>query len=194
MLFKRRDQIGIFERLRVWLWPRVSWRRSTLYFFKRILRLSATPYAISMGAAIGAFTSCTPFIGLHFVIAAAIAYLLRGNLIASAVGTSFGNPLSFPFIWLGTYKLGQTMLGGNGERTAPEFGDQLYQQSFEQLWPLIKPMMAGAVPIGLASGLVIYCIVYQSVTVYQKRRRERFQMLRSKNIKRDVGASAGQTI
>ena len=193
MLFKRRDQMGYFERLRVWLWPRVSWRRSTAYFFKRILRLSATPYAISMGAAAGAFTSCTPFIGLHFVIAAIIAYLLRGNLIASAVGTSFGNPLTFPFIWAATYETGHLILGGNSPEL-PEFGEKLYRQSFEQLWPLIKPMMVGAVPVGLASALVMYVIVYQSVTVYQTKRRKRFQMLREKKINRDVGSSAGQTI
>lgn len=193
MLFKRRDQIGYIERLRVWLWPRVSWRRSTLYFFKRILRLSATPYAISMGAAAGAFTSCTPFLGLHFVIAAIIAYLLRGNLIASAVGTTFGNPLTFPFIWAATYETGNLILGGDSPGL-PEFGEKLYQQSFEQLWPLIKPMMVGAIPIGLASALVMYVIVYQSVTVYQTKRRKRFKMLRDKKINRDVGTSAGQTV
>lgn len=193
MLFKRRDRLGHVERLRVWLWPRVSWRRSTLYFFKRILRLSATPYAISMGAAAGAFTSCTPFLGLHFVIAAAIAYLLRGNLIASAVGTSFGNPLSFPFIWAATYETGQLILGGKGPEL-PEFGEKLYKQSFEQLWPVIEPMMVGAVPIGLAAGLVVYFIVYQSVTVYQAKRRKHFQMLRDKKIKRDMGSSAEQII
>jgi len=189
MLFKRRDRIGIFERFRVWLWPRVSWRRSTLYFFKRILRLSATPYAISMGAACGAFASCTPFIGLHFVLGAAIAFLLRGNLIASAVGTSVGNPLTFPFIWAGTFKLGHAIVGSTGH-VMPEFHEQFYQKSFDQLWPLIKPMTAGAVPIGLVIGTAMYIIVYQSVSVYQARRRIRFQTIRKKRI----GSSAGQTV
>jgi len=193
MLFKRRDHVGIFKRFRVWVWPRVSWRRSTLYFFKRILRLSATPYAISMGAAAGAFTSCTPFIGLHFILAGSIAFVLRGNLIASAVGTSVGNPLTFPFIWAGTYKLGHAFLGSAGH-AAPEFGEQLYKQSFDQLWPLIKPMTVGAVPIGLVVGLIMYVIVYQSVSVYQARRRVRFQTIRKKRIGGDVGSSAGQTV
>lgn len=189
MLFKRRDRIGLAERFRVWLWPRVSWRRSTLYFFKRVLRLSATPYAISMGAAAGAFTSCTPFIGLHFVLAACIAFILRGNLIASAIGTSVGNPLTFPFIWAGTYELGHFFLGHSGQ-AEPEFGEQFYKQSFEQLWPLIKPMTFGAVPIGFAIGLATYLIVYQSVSVYQARRRLRFQTIRKKRI----DASASQTV
>jgi uncharacterized protein (DUF2062 family) len=189
MLFKRRDRIGLVERFRVWLWPRVSWRRSTLYFFKRILRLSATPYAISMGAAAGAFTSCTPFIGFHFILAACIAFVLRGNLIASAIGTSVGNPLTFPVIWLATYKLGNIVLGGTWH-AEPEFGEHFYKQSFEQLWPLIKPMTIGAVPIGLAIGLITYLIVYQSVSVYQARRRMRFQSIRKKRI----DASAEQTV
>jgi len=40
----------------------------------------------------------------------------------------------------------------------------------------------------------VYLIVYQSVTVYQAKRRKRFQMLRDKKIKRDIGSSAEQII
>ena len=54
MLFRRREEPGYWERFKLWLWPRVSWRRSALYYLKRILRLSGTPYAIAMGAAVGA--------------------------------------------------------------------------------------------------------------------------------------------
>ena len=49
MLFRRREEPGYWERFKLWLWPRVSWRRSALYYLKRILRLSGTPYAIAHG-------------------------------------------------------------------------------------------------------------------------------------------------
>ncbi|HMM65076.1 MAG TPA: DUF2062 domain-containing protein, partial [Mesorhizobium sp.] len=38
MLFKRRETESLWERLRVWLWPRRSFSRSLQYFSKRILR------------------------------------------------------------------------------------------------------------------------------------------------------------
>ena len=65
MLFRRREEPGYWERFKLWLWPRVSWRRSALYYLKRILRLSGTPYAIAMGAAVGAAVAFTPFLGFH---------------------------------------------------------------------------------------------------------------------------------
>jgi uncharacterized protein (DUF2062 family) len=35
-----------------------------------------------------------------------MAYVLAGNMVAAALGTAFGNPMSFPFIWALTLKLG----------------------------------------------------------------------------------------
>ena len=57
MLFKRRAQATRWEKLRLSLWPRVSWQRSLLYYLKRTLRLSGTPHAIAMGSAVGAAVS-----------------------------------------------------------------------------------------------------------------------------------------
>ena len=49
MLFRRRNRPTRIERLRVAVWPRNSWARSTRYFGKRVLRLTATPHAIALG-------------------------------------------------------------------------------------------------------------------------------------------------
>ncbi|MEO1399345.1 MAG: DUF2062 domain-containing protein, partial [Pseudomonadota bacterium] len=125
MLLKRRKPAGFLEILRVSLWPRRSWVRSGRYVTKRILRLTASPHAIAAGVAVGAFTSFTPFMGLHFLLAAVLAWVLRGNLIASALGTFFGNPLTFPFIWAGAYKAGHFVLGSVAESDAPALGQAM---------------------------------------------------------------------
>ena len=85
MLFRRREELSYWQRFKLWLWPRVSWRRSGLYYLKRILRLSGTPYAIAMGSAVGAAVAFTPFIGLHLILTFAIAWAVRGNMIAGAI-------------------------------------------------------------------------------------------------------------
>ncbi|MFD1694663.1 DUF2062 domain-containing protein [Roseibium aestuarii] len=176
MLFRRRHRPTRLEQLRVAVWPRHSWVRSTRYYGKRVLRLTATPHAIAIGFAAGAFASFTPLIGFHFLIAFALAYVIGGNLIASALGTSVGNPLTFPFIWAATFKVGSWILpgrqgGGPGE-IHEQFQERLLSKSLDVLFPMLKPMMVGAVPLGLIAGVTSYLLVYKSVELYQHRRRK----------------------
>ncbi|OKL43673.1 DUF2062 domain-containing protein [Pseudovibrio exalbescens] len=179
MLFKRRKKPSHMERLRVAVWPRHSWVRSTKYFSKRVLRLSASPHVVALGFAAGAFASFTPCLGFHFVIAAAISFAIGGNIIASAIGTAVGNPLTFPFIWASTYKLGTWILYGTPTHTPHPKGmlaHGFWEQSLEALWPLIKPMLVGSIPLGILAAFVCYIIVRISVAGYQKTRRHRLQI------------------
>jgi uncharacterized protein (DUF2062 family) len=178
MLFKRRTRLGLWSRFRLWLWPRVSWRRSVLYYAKRILRLSGTPYAIAMGAAVGAFASFTPFVGLHLILTLVLAWLLGGNMIAGAIGTAIGNPLTFPLIWASTFEIGQIILRGGSDGAPARLGHELTNKSFEQIVPLLKPMVVGGVPLGLIAGTLMYLAVYKGVSAYQQARRKRMGMRR----------------
>lgn len=173
MLFGRRTKAGFGERLRVTLWPRTSWRRSGVYYLKRVLRLTATPRSIGAGFGAGVFASFMPFIGFHFLIAFALAWILRGNMIAGAIGTAVGNPITFPFIWFGTYQLGHFLLFGEQRGPPPEIGHELLHKSFDQLWPILQPMLVGAIPIGVLAGLLSFVLVYRAVGSYQQRRRQR---------------------
>ncbi len=161
--------------MRVWLWPRRSWLRSGKYLSKRLIRIAGTPHNIALGCAIGAWVSFTPFVGLHFLISFAIAFVLGGNLLASALGTSIGNPLSFPFIWALTFKSGALMLGlPSSEFTIDAFKEQIATQSWISIWPsMIKPMAIGAIPAGFPVAIALYFIVRLCVGHYQNRRRAR---------------------
>ncbi len=175
MLFRRRNSPTRIQRLRVAVWPRHSWVRSTRYYGKRVLRLTATPHAIAIGFAAGAFASFTPLIGFHFLISFALAYVIGGNLIAAALGTSVGNPLTFPFIWASTFKIGGWILRGEAPPHHAEiheqFQERLLTKSIDVLLPMLKPMLVGAIPLGLIVGATSYLVVYKSVEVYQRRRR-----------------------
>jgi uncharacterized protein (DUF2062 family) len=174
MLFRRRNEASALERLRIWVWPRVSWRRSGLYYVKRTLRLAGTPYAIAMGTAVGAGVSCTPFVGLHFLITFALAWALRGNLVAGAIGTTVGNPLTFPFLWAGSYEIGQLLLGRAASEAPNGLAQDLAEKSWDRIWPLIGPITIGAVPLGIAIGCIVFALVYKAVATCQAARRERF--------------------
>jgi uncharacterized protein (DUF2062 family) len=173
MLFKRRESAGWIERLRVWAWPRVSWSRSTRYFRMRVLRLSGTPYAIAAGCAAGVFVSFTPFLGFHIVLTAALAWAIGGNVLAGLLASAIGNPVTYPFIWTGTYEIGQLLLSGQHSNAPAELHQQIAARSFHDIWPLIKPMMVGALPVGLLAGTVVFILVHRMVVGYQTSRRLR---------------------
>ncbi|MEX3008147.1 DUF2062 domain-containing protein [Hoeflea sp. TYP-13] len=181
MLFRRRKPIGVPERIRIFLWPRRSFSRSFQYFGKRILRLTATPHAIAAGVAAGVMASWTPFLGFHFVIAAVLAYIFAGNIIASALGTAFGNPLSFPFIWTASYKLGKYILINDFHDAVStiHLGRLFKNLDLHQLWqPIIKPMLIGCLPFMLVSGLLFYVATYISVSAFQNQRRRKLMKRR----------------
>ena len=101
MVFKRRDKPPLRTRIFEALLPRRGWRRGIEYIAHRLRRLPDTPHRIALGFACGVFASFTPFFGIHLIGAIALAWLIRGNLIAAAIGQFVGNPFTLPFIaWI----------------------------------------------------------------------------------------------
>lgn len=175
MLFRQRQPDSPLARLRYYMWPRRSFPRSMRYFAKRVLRLSASPHSIAAGVAAGVFSTFTPFLGAHILIAVVIAFVLGGNLIAAALGTMFGNPLTFPLIWAGALSLGRFLLNSDApEPGGADLADMVRELELAQLWePFIKPMMVGGVPLGLVTACAIYFLTRWSVAGFRERRRAR---------------------
>lgn len=195
MLFKRRVKPTWKEKVRIWLWPRRSWRRSMSYFGKRVLRLNATPHAIAAGIASGIFATFTPFIGFHFLLAFAIAYVIAGNMAAAALGCGAGNPLTYGPIWAATYEVGRWMLGAEGAAGDAPVGlaHALMHADLWDIWqPIIKPMLIGGVPLGLGFALVFYGIVYLAARSFQAHRARRMAALREAQ-RRDAASALGVT-
>ena len=186
MLFRRRNPADWQEKLRVAVWPRRSWARSLKYLAKRVLRLTASPHAIAGGIAAGVFASFTPYMGLHFLIAFALAYIIAGNMIAAAAGTFLGNPISFPFIWAATYSSGNFILGSTASNGGPEETLKMLKEIdfwhvgfagvidvAASIWePVLKPMTVGAVPLGITAALVAYLVTRWSAIAFQISRRK----------------------
>ena len=173
------------DRVLSWFWPRRGWKRAWGYVVRRVSRLSGSPHTVALGFSAGVFASFTPFMGFHFMIGFLLAYLLRGSMIASAFGTFIGNPITFPFIWILTYRSGLFLLGMDVPENITvelqgvswilliEDPNRLWQQFWDQLWPLIRPMTVGGVPIGITIAILFYFPLRMAVSAYQNKRRER---------------------
>jgi len=162
MLFKSRQTATLKQRLRLAVWPRVSWSRSIRYVAKRMLRVKASPHKIAVGCAAGVFASITPLIGVQMVMAGAIAIILRGSVVAAMLATFLGNPISWPIIWGTTYAVGIAMIGqpGAAEAAALIHGN-------DPILPVLMAMLVGSIPIGLVSAAVSYGIVARAMTAAQ---------------------------
>jgi uncharacterized protein len=150
---------------------RLRWVRNHWW---RLFRIPASVHSIALGFSAGVFISFTPLIGFHLLLAATMAFLLRSNIVASAIGTLIGNPLTFPFIWLSSYKLGTVLLNDGSESVihanSLDYGmvsDNMIRGFAAIFWP----MMAGGFLLGVLAAITCYCLVYCSVTAFRNRRR-----------------------
>lgn len=195
MIFKRRNYPGFWNRLREFLYPRKGFWRGMDYIRKRLHRLPDSPHRIALGFACGAFTSFTPFFGFHFFIAAGMAWMLRGNILASLFGTAVGNPLTFPLIaplclWLGRWMMGRWDYSSDFELVTHAFAEAM-----NSLWMTAKswfgygssmadgllgfldhvflPYLIGGILPGLVTAIVAYWTIGPIVAAYQERRRKK---------------------
>lgn len=170
MLFDRRHKLHPFHHLKNFFWPRMGWRRSVFYLFHRLRRMQGTPYAIAAGFACGAAASFTPFIGFHFAMAALLAWVIGGNLMASAFGTVVGNPWTFPFIWLWSYQFGNALLGVSGNELPTDLS---FTFIFDHPGQVLLPMAIGGFPSGIVAWFVCYWPLKRMVESYQLLRAHR---------------------
>lgn len=172
-MFKRRHPLPMHKRAGGLLWPRIGWRRSGTYVAHRLRRLPGTPYRIAAGFACGAAVSFTPFIGLHFVLAALLALLVRGNVVAAAIGTAVGNPWTFPLIWLWIYTFGNWLLGHHNLTQLPE--NLSFHHFIESPLEVFLPMVVGSIPTAVVAWFAFFWPLQKTVAEYQKARRRRLR-------------------
>jgi hypothetical protein len=172
-MFRRRTPLPLLHQIGQWLWPSAGWRRATTYLAHRVRRLPETPYRIAAGVACGAAISFTPFIGFHFAGAALLALLLRGNVVASALGTMVGNPWTFPFIWAWIYSLGRLLTGHSVTNDLPNVLSlqYIFDRPLEVFWP----MTVGGVPTAIVVWFAVFWPLRGVVIEYQRARQWRIR-------------------
>lgn len=194
MIFKRRDRRPIWQIVFDFVYPRGGWGRAFEYVKHRVRRLPDTPEKISRGIWAGVFTTFTPFYGLHFIVAAVIARVMRGNILAALLGTFFGNPLTYLPIAVASLSTGHFLLGTRPNQDldrsiADNFAgasSDLFH-NFEALFSaaamdwhglsefydeVFFPYMIGGVIPGVIVATIAYYLSVPLIRVYQNRRRK----------------------
>ena len=142
------------------LFPFKFIKRKSLYYLLRLTRLEASIYSVSAGFACGSMVSFTPFLGLHFLLAIFIAFIIRGNLIASLIGTIVGNPFTFPLIWLSIYRIGSIFTPEVSSNKNINFNfENMLNNSFDILLPMLIGSAIVCIPVWFTSFYLIRFLI-----------------------------------
>ena len=176
-------------------WPKGGWKRAFHYVNYRLRRLPDSSQKISRGIWAGLFATFTPFYGLHFLTAAIIARLLKGNILAALLATFFGNPLTYVPIGVISLQTGHFFLGTDyipsaegGKSILEQFldaGADLQQnilafvKGVETDWSRLEifyqevffPYMIGGIIPGLIMASLGYYLSEPIIRAYQNRRK-----------------------
>lgn len=198
MVFRRREKRPYWQIAWEFIYPRGGWTRAFYYVRHRLNRLPDSPERISRGLAAGVFAAFTPFFGLHFVIALVIARVIRGNYLASLMGTFFGNPVTYVPIAVISLQIGHWILGRPTDLDVPhhgvvrqfmDAGEDLWRNSWALFTPrdadwtqfleffnqTLLPFSVGSVIPGVICAAVIYYLSLPVVRAYQHRRAEKLR-------------------
>jgi uncharacterized protein (DUF2062 family) len=150
--------------------------------------LNGTPHKVALGFAVGVFVASTPILGVQILAAVALSWMLGGNLVAAVAGTFWANPLTYPVILVVSYEVGSRILGVDapvspehlalavdrirsvvGALGAEAMSLEAVMAAPGLLWPILKPVGVGAVPVGLTSAVIFYYLSRRTVETMRVR-------------------------
>lgn len=216
MVFKRRDKRTVLQAIADGVYPKGGWTRAFHYVRHRLRRLPGTPEFIARGVWAGVFTTFSPFYGMHFLIAAIIARVINGNLLAALLSTFFGNPLTYLPIGVVSLKTGHFLLGTEFQEGAKQSLASKFANAGADLWhnliavftdadmdwsglsvfydEVFFPYLVGGVLPGIVCATVCYYLSVPVIRAYQKRRAAhiRKKVAKARAKARDFAASHKQ--
>jgi uncharacterized protein (DUF2062 family) len=147
---------------------------------RRLLAIDDPPERTALAFAIGVFIAFSPFLGLHTIMATAVAFLFRFNKIAIYAGTFINNPfLTLVPIIIVSYAVGAFILGrplhipdeGLELLKNPRiFSGDYYRLLFLQSWGIVWPFSVGATALSVVCSLLAYPLTLRMLRAYRRRK------------------------
>ena len=149
--------------------------------FRRLLAIDDPPERTALAFSIGVFIAFCPFLGLHTIMATAVAFIFRFNKIAIYAGTFINNPfLTLVPIIVVSYAIGAFILGR--PLSLPDEGLELlqnprlfsgdyYRLLFVKSWNnIVWPFSIGATALSVVCSLIAYPLTLRMLRAYHRRK------------------------
>lgn len=141
--------------------------------YERFVKIRGNPREIALGFALGLFVGMTPFMGFHMAIAVFFAALFKWSKIAAAAGGWISNPVTAPFVYAGTYYVGNKVLNIQNACCIPKELNldvivQLLKSAPEIFWILT----VGGIVVGIPVAVAGYYLALSAILRYREGIRE----------------------
>lgn len=147
---------------------RSRWLRPFAHLFSHPSLWHLNQRSVPRALALGLFAAFILPVG-QFALAALLAVAVRANVPLAAAATLVTNPLTFPPIYFGAYKLGSAVLGsGRADGLANDLGSKLLDVSGPTALGLLIFAIAGA-----ATGFIVGTLWWRFKLVRRWKRRSR---------------------
>jgi uncharacterized protein (DUF2062 family) len=151
--------------------------------FRRLLAIDDPPERTALAFSIGVFIAFSPFLGLHTIVATALAFIFRFNKIAIYTGTFINNPfLTLVPIIVSSYAIGAFILGrplripdeGLELLKNPRvFSGEYYRLLFVQSWNIVWPFSVGGMVLSVVCSLIAYPLTLRALRAYRSHKNHR---------------------
>jgi len=145
--------------------------------FRRLLAIDDPPERTALAFSIGVFIAFSPFLGLHTIMATALAFLFRFNKIAIYAGTFVNNPfLTLVPIILASYAIGAFVTGrplalpreGVDLLKHPHlFSGDYWRQLFIHSRDVLLPFAIGGMALSVVCSLIAYPVTLKLLRVHR---------------------------
>jgi uncharacterized protein len=148
---------------------RSTLKRRLQDLWQKLSRVDARPDQIAVGFSIGIVASFLPLNPSPIIVATAVAWLLKRNVIAAVAGATAAIlyvPL-LPLIWLAEYRLGILILPAQHELALDQA--RLWEV-LQKGWDVYAAMLVGSIILAAPVTLVTYLIVKWLAERWARRR------------------------
>lgn len=121
---------------------------NTLLVTVSLLRSEGSPSRMALALGVGIAVGCTPFLGFHTLIAAALSVALRLNFVLLFVGSQVSIPPLAPFVILASIMTGRWLRGDPGWMR-PDFSARL---AIERAGQQFSTWLEGSIVVGIVLG------------------------------------------
>lgn len=133
---------------------------------KMMLSLDVSPKVLAKSSALGMLIGVSPYIGVQTYIALFVSSHFSLPVYPLMVGVYITNPVTIPFIYAFTTKVGLIILGMN-DTFAFDWGGISLSSLFEAGKTLFIPFIVGTHVVGIISAVLTYFMVYSIAKRYK---------------------------
>lgn len=152
-----------------------SLRRIRLRILLRLMGREESLERVAAAVAVGVGVGLSPFIGFHFFLAIALAFLFRLNKLDTVLGSFAGNPWTLPPLYAMGYRLGRAILGYAPARVPPLKWHRILHHDFWVAFrgpgfsPRLASFLVGSTILAVGVALATYLTFRGALKLYHRR-------------------------